>query len=99
MAGGARALTVVSTDLFYDPRPDVIDGWRAEGARAVEMEAATILQLAERRGVEAACVLGVTDVPGDAGGAARRAAPEEHRGDRAAGGRGGLRGLGGARTR
>ena len=77
VAGGARALTVASTDLFYDPRPGVIDGWRAQGARAAEMEAATILQLAKRRGVEAACVLGVTDVPGEAGGASRRAAPEE----------------------
>jgi uridine phosphorylase len=48
---------VVSTDLFYDPRdPD----W--DGAEAVEMEAAAVLQVARRRGVRAACLLAVTDL-------------------------------------
>ena len=42
---------------------------------AVEMEAAAVLQVAARRGVAAACVLGVTDVPGDNG--SRRATPEQ----------------------
>ena len=34
----------------------------AQGAVAVEMEAATVFAVAQRRGVRAACVLGVTDV-------------------------------------
>lgn len=51
----AAAGPVATTDLFYDgpPPPD--------GALAVEMEAATVLQLARRLGVAAACVLGVSD--------------------------------------
>jgi uridine phosphorylase len=57
VGAGAREATVVSTDLFYDPRdPD----W--DGAEAVEMEAAAVLQVARRRGVRAACLLAVTDL-------------------------------------
>ena len=59
MAAGARPATVASIDLFYDPREGAADGWAERGALAVEMEAATILQVAARRGVAAACVLGV----------------------------------------
>jgi DeoD family purine-nucleoside phosphorylase len=58
---GARPGTVVSSDLFYDPRPDAATEWRERGALVVEMEAATILQVAARRGVAAACVLAVSD--------------------------------------
>jgi uridine phosphorylase len=59
---GARAATVATSDLFYDPREDAAAGWAEHGAVAVEMEAATVLQVAARRGVAAACVLGVSDV-------------------------------------
>jgi DeoD family purine-nucleoside phosphorylase len=69
---GARPATVVSSDLFYDPRHGQAGAWVEQGAVAVEMEAAAILQIAARRGVEAACVLGVSDVPDG-----RRADPEE----------------------
>lgn len=62
VAAGARPGTVVSSDLFYDPRPDAAAAWRERGALVVEMEAATILQVAARRGVVAACVLAVSDV-------------------------------------
>jgi uridine phosphorylase len=67
MDAGARPATVVSSDLFYDPRADAAAGWRDQGAVAVEMEAATLFQIAARRGVSAACVLGVSDVPGTNG--------------------------------
>jgi DeoD family purine-nucleoside phosphorylase len=60
-ASGARRATVVSTDLFYDPRDELPDRWRAAGAQAVEMEAAALLAVAARRGVRAGCVLAVTD--------------------------------------
>jgi uridine phosphorylase len=59
---GARPVTVASSDLFYDPREEAAAEWADLGALAVEMEAATILQVAARHGVAAACVLGVTDV-------------------------------------
>jgi len=74
-AAGARPGRVVSSDLFYDPREDRQEAWVSRGALVVEMEAATILSVAARRGVEAACVLGVSDVPTPDG--ARRAGPEE----------------------
>ena len=60
---------VVSTDLFYDPDPARADGWIQAGAIAVEMEAATILAVAWRRGIRAACILAVTD--SSAGGGER----------------------------
>lgn len=60
--GGARPAMVASSDLFYDDRPGVVDRWLAAGAIAVEMEAATVLRLAERRGAAAACLLVVTDL-------------------------------------
>jgi uridine phosphorylase len=64
VAAGAQPDVVASTDLFYDPREDAAGEWAGRGAVAVEMEAATIFQLAARHGVPAACVLGVTDVQG-----------------------------------
>jgi uridine phosphorylase len=51
---------VVSTDLFYDG-PDEQE-WTAQGAVAVEMETATLLALARRRGLRAASLLLVSDV-------------------------------------
>jgi uridine phosphorylase len=72
---GARPATVATSDLFYDPREEAAAAWMKRGAVAVEMEAATVLQVAARRGVAAACVLGVSDVPGAAG--ARRMTDDE----------------------
>jgi DeoD family purine-nucleoside phosphorylase len=63
-AGGGPVVGVVSTDLFYDRRPDVPAGWREQGAAVVEMEAAALFQLASLHELAAACVLGVTDVLG-----------------------------------
>ncbi|HEY4588933.1 MAG TPA: hypothetical protein VII86_06885, partial [Thermoanaerobaculia bacterium] len=67
--------TVVSTDLFFDPRDGEASRWIEQGAAAVEMEAATLFQVAALRGVRAACVLAVTDVPSDNGSA--RVEPEQ----------------------
>jgi DeoD family purine-nucleoside phosphorylase len=67
VGAGARPGVVVSSDLFYDPREGQVAEWVERGAVAVEMEAAAILLVAARRGVEAACVLGVADVAGPGG--------------------------------
>ncbi|HEV2076111.1 MAG TPA: hypothetical protein VGR10_07705 [Thermoleophilaceae bacterium] len=79
--GRARTAAVVSTDLFYDDRAGMTLEWRSRGAIAVEMEAATVLRVAQRRGAAAACVLAVTDLlqPGDGEGRIRidRAGLEE----------------------
>jgi uridine phosphorylase len=72
---GARPVTIATSDLFYDPREDAAPAWAERGAVAVEMEAATVFQVAARRGVAAACVLGVSDVPG--AGGAQRMGPDE----------------------
>ena len=58
-AGGGRAVTCVSSDLFYDPRTEP-----PAGADVVEMEAAVLCRIAELRGVRAACLLAVSDVLG-----------------------------------
>jgi len=71
LRAGVRPVTVVSVDLFYDPRPPGGQG------DAVEMEAAALFRVAERRGAAAACVLAVTDVRAERG--ARRIDPEELR--------------------
>lgn len=66
-AAADHAGTVVSTDLFYDPDPARPESWRAAGALAVEMEAASVLAVAARRGVRAACLLAVSDASPGAG--------------------------------
>jgi uridine phosphorylase len=58
----AQAGTVVSTDLFYDPREGEERRWIEAGARAVEMESATLFALAAQRGLHAASLLAVTDL-------------------------------------
>jgi uridine phosphorylase len=73
---GARVVTAVTTDLFFEPREGVEEEWRRQGAAVVEMEAATVLRVAELRGVRAGCALAVTDVPGQ-GGEAERLADDE----------------------
>ncbi len=52
---------VVSTDLFYDSR-GLEAQWRAAGALAIEMEAATLFALAAKLGFEAGALLVVSDV-------------------------------------
>jgi uridine phosphorylase len=74
-AEGARAGAVVTTDLFYDPDEARPSRWTEAGAVAVEMEAATVLAVAARHGVAAACLLAVTDLL--AGGGRERIAQED----------------------
>jgi uridine phosphorylase len=63
VAGAAerRPVVCVSTDLFYDPREDLPREWTEDGAAVIEMETATVLQLALQHGVRAGCLLAVTD--------------------------------------
>jgi uridine phosphorylase len=58
----APAGVIVSADLFYDPDPARAEGWRADGAVAIEMEAATLFAVAARHGLAAACVCVVSDI-------------------------------------
>jgi DeoD family purine-nucleoside phosphorylase len=49
---------IVSTDLFYDPRPH---DWSAVGAMAVEMEASSLFAVGAAAGIQVGCLLIVTD--------------------------------------
>jgi DeoD family purine-nucleoside phosphorylase len=52
---------IVSSDVFYDPDEQRFGRWSARGLLAVEMEAATIFTVAALRGVQAGCLLTVSD--------------------------------------
>ena len=65
--GRARPGPVVSTDLFYEREPERNEQWRAAGALAVEMEAATLFALGGRLGLEVGAVLTVSDTLGPEG--------------------------------
>ena len=56
---------IASVDVFYNPDPDYARRWRDRGVLALEMEASALFYLAAREGVQAACVLTVSDVIGD----------------------------------
>lgn len=53
---------VASVDVFYNPDPDYTTKWRERGVLAFEMEASALFYLAARAGVQAACMLTVSDV-------------------------------------
>jgi DeoD family purine-nucleoside phosphorylase len=55
---------IVSSDTFYDPDPTRHRRWAGRGMLAVEMEAAVLFTIAAVRGVEAACLLVVSDLVG-----------------------------------
>jgi uridine phosphorylase len=56
---------IVSTDLFYEPDSRREQQWRAGGAVAVEMEAATLFVLGARLQVAVGCALVVSDTLGE----------------------------------
>jgi uridine phosphorylase len=60
----ARTGLVATTDVFYETDLARPRAWADAGALAVEMEAATVLRVAQRRGIEAAVLLAVTDLLG-----------------------------------
>jgi purine-nucleoside phosphorylase len=53
---------VASVDVFYNTDPDYASKWRERGVLAFEMEASALFLLAARAGVQAACLLTVSDV-------------------------------------
>lgn len=61
-ATGTTAAAVVSTDVFYERDASRMEAWRSAGAVAVEMEAATLMQVGVLRGIAVGCVLAVSDV-------------------------------------
>ncbi|HTC59325.1 MAG TPA: hypothetical protein VK691_04320, partial [Solirubrobacteraceae bacterium] len=59
--GTHREGRIVSTDLFYERDSTRNANWQAEGALAVEMEAATLFTLGANTGIQVACLLAVSD--------------------------------------
>ncbi|MGH2357323.1 MAG: purine-nucleoside phosphorylase [Candidatus Limnocylindria bacterium] len=53
---------VASVDVFYNTDADYASRWRERGVLAFEMEASALFFLAARAGVQAACLLVVSDV-------------------------------------
>ncbi len=57
-----RTGLVASVDVFYNPDADYAQRWRDRGVLAFEMEASALFYLAARSGIQAACLLTVSDV-------------------------------------
>ena len=63
--------SVVSSGLFYDPRPGVLQRFAARGHLAVEMEVAVLYTLAAIHGIEAVGLVTVSDLIGSDGASER----------------------------
>jgi uridine phosphorylase len=61
-APDVRCGPIVSSDLFYEVGEQRFAKWREGGALAVEMEAAALFAVGQRRGIPVACALAITDV-------------------------------------
>jgi DeoD family purine-nucleoside phosphorylase len=72
-----RVGPIVSSDLFYNPDSGQYERWSSRGVLAVEMEAAVLFTLGALRGVQAGCLLTVSDVVVE--GEFRRISDEELR--------------------
>ena len=53
---------IVSSDLFYNPDEGQYQRWSRRGVLAVEMEAAALFTVGAIRGVQAGCLLTVSDI-------------------------------------
>jgi len=53
---------VVSSDLFYNPDGGQYERWSKRGVLAVEMEAAALFTVGALRGVQAGCLLTISDI-------------------------------------
>jgi len=57
-----RVGAIVSSDTFYDPDPERHRRWSERGVLGVEMEAAVLFTIGALRGVQAGCLLTVSDI-------------------------------------
>src|SRR6187397_2070124 len=54
--------SIVSSDLFYNPSEGQYERWSKRGVLAVEMEASALFTVGAVRGVQAGCLLTVSDI-------------------------------------
>src|SRR5439155_15066056 len=57
-----RVGAIASSDTFYDPDPGRHKRWSERGVLGVEMEAAVLFTIGALRGVQAGCLLTVSDI-------------------------------------
>jgi DeoD family purine-nucleoside phosphorylase len=57
-----RVGPIVSSDLFYNPDEGQYERWSKRGVLAVEMEASALFTIGALRGVQAGCLLTVSDI-------------------------------------
>ena len=62
MGQAMRVGPIVSSDLFYNPSEGQYERWSSRGVLAVEMEAAVLFTIGAVKGVQAGCLLTVSDV-------------------------------------
>ena len=78
-AGGAMVHVgpIVSSALFYDPRPNMMQHWKERGHLAVEMEAAVLYTLGAIHHIETLCMVTISDLIAAAEGTSQRISDEE----------------------
>jgi purine-nucleoside phosphorylase len=69
--------SIVSSALFYDPRPGMMQRWKERGHLAVEMEAAVLYTLGAIHKIETLCMVTVSDIIAAEAGTSQRISDEE----------------------
>ena len=62
---------IVTSAVFYDPRPGIMKRWKDRGHLAVEMEASILYTLGAIHGFEALAIMTVSDMIGEEGDSVR----------------------------
>jgi purine-nucleoside phosphorylase len=70
---------VVSSALFYDPRPGMKQSWKERGHLAVEMEAAVLYTLGAIHKIETLCLVTISDLIAAEEGTSERISDDELR--------------------
>jgi hypothetical protein len=66
-----RLHEIVTSAVFYDPRPGIMKRWKDRGHLAVEMEASILYTLGAIHGFEALAIMTISDMIGDEGDTVR----------------------------
>jgi DeoD family purine-nucleoside phosphorylase len=68
---------IVSSALFYDPRPGMMQRWKERGHLAVEMEAAVLYTLGAIHHIETLCLVTISDLIAAEEGTSQRISDDE----------------------
>jgi len=68
---------IVSSALFYDPRPGMLQAWKDRGHLAVEMEAAVLYTLGAIHKIETLCLVTISDLIAAEAGTSERISDDE----------------------